>query len=118
MPNPYKVFIYTVEQLNDKNKTRQVQFQTDLQHHLGLETPFLDFDEVPKANVGDSTPYKEHIDICDSQYAAIRDELVQQGRKSRDWIVNKFIKSSDVVVSDKDYFSSALKEWGEDPCGK
>jgi len=117
MPNPYKVFIYTVEQLQDKNKTRQVQFQTDLQHHLGLETSFLDFDKVPKANVQDSTPYKEHIDICDSQYTAIRNKLLQQGRKSRDWIVNKFIMSSDVVVSDKDYFSSVLKEWGEDPCG-
>jgi len=116
-PNPYKVFVYTVEQLQDKNKTRQVQFQTDIQHHLGLETPFLDFDEVPKANVHDSTPYKEHIDICDSQYADIRDKLLQQGRKSRDWIVNKFIMSSDVVVSDKDYFSSVLKEWGVDPCG-
>ena len=116
-PNPYKVFIYTVEQLHDKNETRQVNFQTDLQHHLGLNSPFRDFNKASKANaVHNSVRYKEQIDICDPQYARIRKKLAQQGKISSDWIINRFIESDDVVVSDKDYFTSTLRTWGNDPC--
>ena len=50
-PNPYKVFIYTTEQLNDKNETRQMQFQLDLQHFLHLKTPLMNFNHMPKSNV-------------------------------------------------------------------
>ena len=50
-PNPYKVFIYTTEQLNDKNETRQMQFQLDLQHILHLKTPLMNFNQMPKSNV-------------------------------------------------------------------
>jgi len=116
-PNPYKVFIYTVEQLHDENEIRQVQFQTDLQHHLGLSSPFRDFNKASKANaVHNSVRYKEQIDICDHQYVRIRKKLVQQGRISSDWIINRFIESNDVAVSDKDYFTTVLRTWGNDPC--
>ena len=116
-PNPYKVFIYTVEQLHDKNETRQVQFQTDLQHHLGLNSPFRDFSKASKANaVKKYVRYKEQIDICEPQYVRIRKKLVQQGRTSSEWIINRFVESDDVVVSDKDYFISILRTWGDDPC--
>jgi len=116
-PNPYKVFMYTTEQLQDKNETRQVQFQTDLQHHLGLDSPFRDFNKASKANAAHNTQwYKEQIDICEPQYAQIRKKLVQQGRISSEWIINRFIQSDDVVVSDKDYFISTLRTWGNDPC--
>jgi len=117
IPNPYKVFIYTVEQLHDENETRQVQFQTDLQHHLGLSSPFRDFNKASKANAAHNTvQYKEQIDICDPQYARIRKKLIQQGRITSEWIINRFIESDDVVVSDKDYFISTLRTWGNDPC--
>jgi len=117
IPNPYKVFIYTVEQLHDENETRQVQFQTDLQHHLGLSSPFRDFNKASKANaVHNTVQYKEQIDICDPQYARIRKKLIQQGRITSEWIINRFIESDDVVVSDKDYFISTLRTWGNDPC--
>ena len=116
-PNPYKVFIYTVEQLHDKNETRQIQFQIDLQQHLGLNSPFGDFSKASKANgVLNFVRYKEQMDICDPQHARIRKKLVQQGRISSDWIINRFIESDDVVVSDKDYFTSTLRKWGNDPC--
>lgn len=111
-PNPYKVFVYTTEQLNDKNETRQRKFQTDLQHHLRLTSPLTDF---TKSNKSKKT-YNETINICDSQYDDIRYQLLRQGKKTSDWICNKFIESSDVVVSDKDYFISLLNKWGDDPC--
>ena len=115
-PNPYKVFIYTTEQLHDKNETRQMQFQLDLQHFLHLKTPVMNFNQMPKSNVHNSSKYKEHINICDAEFTDIRNQLLKQGVKTSQWIRNKFIMSKDVVVSDKDYFSSILSAWGKDPC--
>ena len=116
-PNPFKVFIYTSDQLHDNNETRQMQFQRDLQHFLRLKTPLTNFDQIPKSNVQKSSRYKEHINnICDAEFADLRNQLLKQGEKSSQWIRSKFIMSKDVVVSDKDFFSSVLSGWDKDPC--
>ena len=60
--------------------------------------------------------YKEYIDICDTQYSKIRDELLQQTVKTTRWIKNKFIKSDEVYVSGKDFFLSTLNSFNYDPC--
>ena len=114
----YKLFIYTTDQLHDTNETRRLQFQTDLQHHLRLQSPLTDFTKVRKTNAQDSSQYKEHIkDICDDQYRNVRNKLVNQGRITSDWIRNTFLESSDnIILSDMNYFSSLLQEWGVDPC--
>jgi hypothetical protein len=52
-PNPFKVFIYTVAQLNDQNLKRGAQFRLDLQEFLRLKTPLVDFNQVPKINAID-----------------------------------------------------------------
>ncbi|OEU22784.1 hypothetical protein FRACYDRAFT_232946 [Fragilariopsis cylindrus CCMP1102] len=49
-PNPFKVFIYTVEQLHDQNLTRGAQFRLDLQEFLRLKKTLVDFSQVPKKN--------------------------------------------------------------------
>ena len=49
--NPYRVFIYTPEQLSDKNDTRQEKFRADLQKFLRLEAPIADFNDVPPVNI-------------------------------------------------------------------
>ena len=115
-PNPFKVFIYTIEQLHDKNASRQEQFQLDLQKFLRLKTPLMDFNQVPKSNTHDSKPHPEHMDICEVQYRDLRSQLVEYGKKSSLWIRNKFIESNDVIVSGRDEFASILDMWGEDPC--
>ena len=121
-PNPFKVFIYTVGQLQDKNATRDAQFRLDLQEFLGLKTPIIGFNEeaktneVAKSNVRNSTIYPEHMDICEPRYERIRSQLLKHGKKTGRWINDKFTKSSDVVVSSKDYFASVVSTWGDDPC--
>lgn len=114
-PNPYKVFIYIDEQLKDRNSTRRVEFQRDLQKFLRLRTPMLDFGKMPKANANTDW-YPDYIDICERRYSSIRNELLQQAKKTSHWIRNKFIESDDVVVSGKDLFLSSLSSWNEDPC--
>mmetsp|Transcript_8545 Transcript_8545/g.13902 ORF Transcript_8545/g.13902 Transcript_8545/m.13902 type:complete len:135 (+) Transcript_8545:492-896(+) len=115
-PNPFKVFIYTVGQLQDKNATRDAQFRLDLQEFLGLKTPIIGFNEVAKANVRNSTIYPEYMDICEPRYKRIRSQLLKHGKETSRWINDKFTESSDVVVSSKDYFASVVSTWGDDPC--
>jgi hypothetical protein len=113
--NPYKVFIYTSDQLSDKNETRQSIFRHDLKEFLRLESPLVDFSSVPRANTN-TRSFPEYIDICEQKYFRIRKKLLASGRKSSDWILNKFINSGDVVVSNLDYFKAELRTWGTDPC--
>ena len=114
-PNPYQVFIYTSEQLNDNNTTRQATFRGELQHFLGLDTPLVDFNTMPEMNKHDEV-YPEYIDICNATYLSIRKELIAAGSKSSQWITNKFIRSQDVFVGNRDFFIEHLRSWKTDPC--
>lgn len=113
--NPYKIFIYTSEQLGDKNSTRQSIFRDDLKAFLRLDQQLPDFNSVPKVNQNNET-HPEYIDICEPKFSKIRNSLVASGRKSRDWILHKFIKSGDVTVSNIEHFRENLAAWGTDPC--
>ncbi len=116
-PNNFKIFLYTTEQLlgDGSNSTRQFQFQADLQHFLRLESPFPDIRGMHRSNENNAT-HPEYMHICDEEFERLRRVLVRQGRMSSRWILKKFIKSDDVVVSDVDHFRSLLTTWGQDPC--
>jgi len=111
-----KVFIYTIEQLEDGNNIRRTKFESELQNFLGLEYPFTDFSTQAKSNVNKVT-YPEYIDICQPQYDSLRNLLVMEGKKSSEWIINSFLSSEDVVVSNSEYFREKVRAWGVDPCG-
>ena len=113
--NPFKVFIYTIEQLSDKNATRQSIFRDDLKEFLRLDQQLPDFNSFPKANQHHQN-YPEYIDMCEQKNSAIRNSLLASGKKSSDWILHKFIKSSDVTVSNVEHFRQNLESWGIDPC--
>ncbi|KAL7533395.1 hypothetical protein ACHAWF_004477 [Thalassiosira exigua] len=116
-PNPFKVFVFAMDQLNDKNDSRRTKFQTDLQEFLGLETPLTDLTQVPKANsAGGRARHPKQMDVCDRRYDGIRKQLLASGRRTSSWIRDKFVQSPDVVVSDEEYFSAILETWGKDPC--
>ena len=111
-----KVFLYTIEQLEDDNNIRRTKFESELQHFLGLEYPFTDFSTQAKSNVN-RVSYPEYIDICQPKYDSLRNLLVREGKKSSEWIINSFLSSEDVVVSNSEYFREKLRAWGVDPCG-
>ncbi|KAL7530930.1 hypothetical protein ACHAWF_006187 [Thalassiosira exigua] len=112
-PNPFKVFLYTTDQLRDENELRRTKFQTDLQEFLGLKIPLMDLTKFPKVNAAEDHKRRpELIDICDLRYDGIKKQILKSGRKTSLWVRNKFIKSPDVVVSSEDYFSAILSTWG------
>ena len=110
-PTNYKIFLYSIEQLEDQHKQRSEAFRSDLQHFLRLKQPFKPFQ---KENVN-TVKRNETIDICKNEYAELRNVLVKQGQKTMNFI-KAFIDSDDVFVSDKDYFLSLIATWGNDPC--
>lgn len=113
-PNPFQIFIYTDTQLKQGNTA---QFSIDLQHFLGLELPLPDIKSQQRANAASEWhPFPETIDICDAEFEDIRNELLQHGKESSQWISEKFIESKDVTVSDKTFFIESLRTWGDDPC--
>ena len=114
-PNPYKVFLYTSEQLSDSNTTRQEHFRVDLQDFLELDAPFGNFADVPKVN-SNSEKYPEYIDICDPEYDNMRTTLIKMGTRSSEWILETFVKSKDVIVSNEAFFEASLRTWSIDPC--
>lgn len=110
-PTRYKIFLYSIEQLEDDNKRRSDAFRSDLQHFLRLEQPFRPFQ---KENVN-RVKRNETIDICKNEHAELRQVLVKQGQKTMVWM-KEFIDSDDVFVSHRDYFLSLIATWGDDPC--
>ena len=114
--NPFKVFIFELEQMSDANEPRGAQFRRDLSQFLGLEAPLADFRNVIGGR-GQSTRYAEQIDICDQQHDGLRKQLLENGRKTAAWIRDRFLLSDDVVTSSNgDHFKSLLGTWGVDPC--
>ena len=116
IPNSFKVFLYSLEQMEDKNKTRLAGFRDGLKTYLDLKQPIEPFGHENLNRYVGKTAHKETIDICESKYDELRKKLVLQGQASQTWIRDKFIKSPDVTVPNKDHFLRTLKAWGTDPC--
>ena len=117
IPNPYPIFIYNDEQLNDDNTTRSNTFRRELQHFLELDSPLVDFNSMPRINTHDDrVVYPEQINICNDTYVKIRKTLVEAGIKSSKWIVDKFINADDVFVGNRNHFIEQLYSWRTDPC--
>ena len=58
-----------------------------------------------------------YIDICEDQYRDIRRVLLHHASSASDWILKYMLKSPDVIVSSRKYFSERLRtSWKEDPC--
>jgi hypothetical protein len=110
-PTRYKVFLYSIEQLDDDNEERAEAFRLDLQRFLRLGEPFPAF---RKENMNRMIK-PETIDICGERFRELRTILIQQGNNTMKWMKD-FIQSDDVFVGGKEYFVSLIHKWGDDPC--
>ena len=115
---PFKVFLYTLEQMEDDDTERDASFRKTLGDFLQLKTPI---EPLPQANINffqGKKGFEETIDICDSKHDHLRSVLVENGKKTRDWILNEFLKSPDVTVANVEHFTETVSQWGLDPCVK
>uniref|UniRef100_A0A7S2JTW0 Sulfotransferase domain-containing protein n=1 Tax=Leptocylindrus danicus TaxID=163516 RepID=A0A7S2JTW0_9STRA len=101
---PSRIFIYDIEQLEDKDEERAAQFRSDMQHFLGLTESLEPF---PHENVNrrkKQHSHPEYVDICHSAHDGLRKFLLNQASETGKWIKEEFIFSPDVIAGGKDYF--------------
>ena len=134
------VFLYHVDQLNDKDPIRSKQFLVDLSNFLQLSVPMNDpmiwikpGQNITNTYNGNATKMKEIqslqiSNICDPKYNAIRNVLYQLAIESSNYIQSKLLQPQrrsdgdnndhhpNVVVSSRDYFIELLNQWKVDPC--
>jgi hypothetical protein len=119
-PNHFEVFLYTLDQIEDSDLTRKGSFQADLLRFLDLNPELLPIDlgHENKNHATGGLGYPESINICATPYADIRAALMHQGSETAQWILNEFLASPDVHVSNPEHFREILQGWSEDPCHK
>jgi hypothetical protein len=117
---PNKVFLFTTDQLADKNTTRAQRFREDVQHFIGFEQEMPPMIHIkPGVKWDNETQAMKDaikIDICDSEYDELRDVLMDIAIKASTWIRTFFLESDDVVVSSRQYLEEILVGWMQDPC--
>lgn len=127
-----KIFLMEIGQLSVNNQTIADQFVTDLEIFLNLRRENYENNDQsalprltnhtprhyidPKLNIEEVS--SNIIDICDSNYDDLRKILLNIGSDASRWIVEYFIKSESVYVSQREVFKELLLKWTEDPCGK
>eukprot|EP00956_Cyclotella_meneghiniana_P036204 scaffold122818_cov41-Cyclotella_meneghiniana.AAC.3 len=121
-----KVFLYDVSQLSESEEDgaiiQSTQFRRDLQDFLGLNVDIPPFPRIDTSRRFDFLePVKkqteqDRIDICDADHDRIRQVLMDKARIASRWMKDYFLKSADVVVSNREHFLEILDGWNEDPC--
>jgi hypothetical protein len=117
-PTPFKVFLYTLEQMEDENEERGQRLRETVGSFLELQHQIKPL-QAANINhfVGDKA-FPETIDICDTKFNHLRRVLVNNGKKSQRWIREEFLQSPDVTVANAEHFDEILKQWAFDPCVK
>jgi hypothetical protein len=117
-PNP--IFLYDTAQLGDKDKDRLRNFRGDIKEYLGLKEelpPVFKFSPGQSVNVTEQAKRDERkIKICDDKYKIQRERLVKTGLEIREWLLDYFMKSPDVFVSNREHFEEILETYARDPC--
>ena len=117
-PNKFKIFLYSVDQMEDQDEQRSNKFRGTLQKYLGLSQPLPSFGHENINHQVGSNGFKETIDICQDKYSEVRAQLIRQASKSSDWLRDQFIHSADVWVANEDHFVATLDSWSVDPCSR
>jgi hypothetical protein len=117
-PNRFRIFLYSLSQMEDETVERKQSFTEQMQNFLGLVEPFPVITQRNKNHFIGDNAHKETIDICDDKFAEVRTVLVKQGAETQRWIREEFMHSHDVVVANHDHFLEMLDTWSVDPCRK
>jgi hypothetical protein len=118
-PNP--VFLYDTAQLSDSNATRLDGFLQDLQNFLGLTQPLPPpLHEIPgmkpKTTLAQQELNAQKVDVCNVRYKKQRRQIKLAGAQAQSWILDYFLSSPTVYVSNEDHFREIVQGYGENPC--
>jgi hypothetical protein len=115
-PNPFRIFVYALEQPEDANVDRNAVFRRELADFLHLEQSLPEVGHENRNHFTGAAAHPETIDICESSFQHVRQQMVNDATVSARWIGERFISAADVTVSNRDHFLAALEGWKKDPC--
>jgi hypothetical protein len=115
-PSAAKIFLYSLDQLNESNEHRSRPFRRDLQLFLGLEKPLDPMGHENLNNFVGNKAHPETVDICEDKYRGLRKKLLARGKQMASWIRDEFMQSPDVSVGNEKQFLKSLGTWSVDPC--
>jgi hypothetical protein len=115
-PNSLKIFLYSLEQMEDPMENRAARFRGELESFLGLKQHLKPFGRENINHFVAKDAHNETIDICAAKYGPMRRLLVEQGKETSKWILDSFVHSDDVIVANRDHFTQLLSTWSFDPC--
>lgn len=115
-PSKAKIFLYTLDQLNDTDTHRSKEFRQGLQSYLGLQTPLEPLGHENLNHFVGKKAHPETVDICEDKYRDLRTHLLARGIEMASWISEEFLQSPDVSVGNTKHFLKSLDSWGKDPC--
>mmetsp|Transcript_3037 Transcript_3037/g.8589 ORF Transcript_3037/g.8589 Transcript_3037/m.8589 type:complete len:484 (+) Transcript_3037:233-1684(+) len=111
-PNKFKIFVYSIEQIQDP--VQSAALRKDLQSFLGLSKPIRKFGHENKLDPN-VKKIPNHIDICSSEYSLIRQDILHHAQDTVAWM-HEFLKSPDVVVTNRQSLIDSINKWTTDPC--
>jgi hypothetical protein len=110
------VFLIESTQLGDTNTSRRMLLSDDLAEFVGLEQHSLR-DSAPHVSPGKQADDSWRIQICDSQHAPIRAELMKHARVGGRWLRDYFLpEGKGVHSSSPEFLMELLEKWEFDPC--
>ena len=106
--------------MNDKDEIRRNHFLQDLQNFLGLTQPLPPPPHYKPGNKLTKEQQEERnarkIDICHVKYQHQRQKLAFIGANVQQWILDYFLDSPDVHISNPEHFRALVSTYGQDPC--
>jgi Sulfotransferase domain len=114
LDNP--IFLYEISQMEETDEVLVAQFRQDLQSYLGLTQPIEPLTELKESHDDDPFHDVAVINICDPEYTAVHDDLMDIAQRSSMWLRQYFLPLPDVHVSSPDHFHQLMENWMMDPC--
>jgi len=116
------VFVFDIAQLSssEDNQNRSEVFREDVKQFLGLGEealpPLVHNKPGKKLNATmQAIKDQKKINICDSEYKPVREELMKLSRMNSQWIRDVFLELP-TVYSSKIQLKQILEGWMDDPC--
>ncbi|KAG7349180.1 hypothetical protein IV203_011777 [Nitzschia inconspicua] len=127
-PNP--VFLYDTSQLKMpstsgvdvvQQQDNYNQFVQTLKTYLGVSQDFPPMiqSKPGKKDLNATEQARRDarkVDICDEVYQEHRKWLLESGKRTKEWILDYFVKSPDVTVGNLHHFREILDMYSVDPC--
>ena len=100
-----------ISDLSRMDSAKGAAIRGELERFIGLEPETLMRRPFPPPD-----SFEKLFDICDDEYEALRNELVERGERAARWILEYLLKSDRIIVPNREHFIELMKSWSVDPC--